>query len=323
MCRLSMRKCAAMIVGLVLSSVAGVAHAQTAFSVEGPITAIDPAKHTITMGYDFVVEIPTTLKFTAPAPLKRIGLSVAPIALKPTITGADLTPLLDANAPSRVRSILSSDLADPPTVLEYTGGTLIVTGLTTTDATGVHNVAGTADLIMAENVLVGTLQSVDVATGVFIVQGHRCKMNVDERFRSEILDGGNNPLSLPLMASQGIGDVVTVNGYIVDGLHHCTLLETTALVGPQGVTITSASGVAKSFSLTVKGDVGKIIAGQTVSLYNAATGALIATVPVTVGALPGTGNWSFNSKTAVNPLPTTLLVVTSNGLRSTRAVTIK
>ncbi|RLS34813.1 MAG: hypothetical protein DWH81_15035 [Planctomycetota bacterium] len=319
-----MRYCAAALFGLALSSSAGVAQAQTAFTVEGPITGIDPAKHTITVGYDFVVEIPTTIKFTAPAPLKRAFLSVTPAALKPTITGADLTPLLDVNAPSRVRSILHSDQAVPATVLGYSGGTGTFTGLTTIDANGVvHNTAATADVMMAENVLGGVLQSVDLTTGIFVVQGHRCKMNVDERFRSEILDGGNNPVSLPLLAASGIGDIMTVQGYMLDGLHHTTTLTTTALVGPQGVTIASADGVIKSGMIKAKGDVGKIIAGQTVSLYNTTTGALITTVPVLVGALPGTGTWVFNSKTAVSPLPTSLTVVTSNGLTATKAMTNK
>ena len=324
MFRLCMRYCAAMLFGLALSSHADVACAQTAFSVEGPITGVNAANHTITVGYDFVVEIPTTLKFTAPAPLKRIGLSVTPAALKPTITGADLTPLLDINAPSRVRSILPSDLADPPTVLEYTGGVLTATGLTTTDANGVvHNTAATADVIFAENVLVGVLQSVDLTTGIFVVQGHRCKMNVDERFRSEILDSGNAPVTLTALQAKGIGAICTVQGYMVDGIHHCTTLLAAGALGPQGVTILNANGVIKGGQITAKGDVAKIIAGQTVSIYNTTTGALLGTVPVTVGVLPGSGAWTFSPKTVFSPLPTSITVVTSDNFTSTKAMTNK
>jgi len=302
---------------VVMASLPSALLAQTIFSVEGPITGIDPVKRTITVGYTFPVEIPSTLKFTGP---KGTGQTSA---LIPSITGANaFTALLDVNAPNRVRSILPSDLAVPETVLEYSGATLIAIGTTFTDANGKHHIADFADFQLAENVIVGNLDSADVATGTFVIDGTVCKMNRDERFRAEIVDGGNNAVPFELLPTEGIGDIFGCVGYMSDGILHVVTAQTGALVGPQGVTISRADGVIKSRNLTVRGEVRKLVPSQTVSIFNDVTNQLIGTVPVTPGALPGTGSYTVVFK-ALAVLPTRIRAVTSDGFRSVAPVNSK
>ena len=286
-----------------------------AWSVEGSITAIDATTGTITVNYVFPIKILPTMAFTGPA-----GTG-APSHLRPTISGANLAQLLDANAPNRVRSILPSDLAEPSTVLAYSGATIIASGNTLTDATGTHNYANFADLLIAENVIVGTLQSVDLAAQTFVVAGQTVQMNPDERFTSSIVGGGGVPIEFASLA-EGLGDIVTVNGYMVDGKCYCCLLETN-LVGPGGVSVTRALGVAKTNQLSVVGDVAKIVPGQRVSIYDAVTNKLLGSVTVTVGALPGTGSFTFAPRKGSFVVPAKIKVVTSDGLQTTADVVFR
>ncbi|RLS34812.1 MAG: hypothetical protein DWH81_15030 [Planctomycetota bacterium] len=272
------------------------------------------------MDHVFPIEIPTTMKFTGP---KGTG---AASSLQPDITGANFfSRILDSSAPNRVRSILPSDLAPKSTVLVYPGATIIAQGLRTTDSTGTHNVAAFADFKIAEHVIVGTLESVDLTTGVIVVAGQPCKMNPDERFISSLVDRGNSPLTIQRLHDFGIGDVITIVGYRLDGVCYVNTLQTTALVAAQGVSITQADGVAKSNTLTMKGAVAVYVPGQTVSIYNAVTNQLLGTVATTLNPPPvGGGVWNFKPKAGSFTIPTKVKVVTSNGgLTATANVIIK
>ena len=291
------------------------AFAQTVFTIEGPITAIDPAKRTITVGNDFAVEIPVSMRFTGP---KGTGPASA---LKPSITGANaFTELLDTNAPNRVRSIFPSSRANPPTVMEYSGATLLAMGTTITDANGTHHIAAFADLKLAENVLVGKLVSVDPVAGTIVVDGTIVKMSPDDRFISEIVDPGLNQIPIIELASKGIGDIVTVTGYMVDSGYYGVRVMTTALIGSAGVTISQADGFASKMQMKIQGETAKLLPGQTVTVFDAVTNRQIGQFPVTVGGVPGQGR--YQATLTVSAMPTSLRAVTSDGLTTTAIVRI-
>jgi len=283
--------------------------AQT-FSTEGPITDIDPANGIITVNYVFKVKIQPTLTFT--------GARGRPSAVRSTITGANLASLLDDAAPGRVRSIYPSP---PGSALGYSGATLIATGAPFTDATGTFYYASSADLLLAENLIVGNLQSVDPVTGVAVAAGQPFMMNPDERFTSNLFDAGGKPISMQQLAGD-IGDLITVSGYMVDGKMYATeVLTNMAVAGT--VRISKADGVGTTKSLTVLGVVGTLVPLMTVSVYDGVTNKLLGTVPVTAGPQAGGGSFAFKPKAGSFTVPTKVKVVTSNGLTDTATVIIK
>ena len=120
------------------------------------------------------------------------------------ITGATLNDLLDENAPSRARSVFAgiSPIGNP-----YSGGTF--KGLFVYR----DGLPICTELVieLAENVAAGTVQNVDVEAKTFSLNGVPCVMNADERFPTEILGIGLEPITFDdVKAAEGIADMTGI-----------------------------------------------------------------------------------------------------------------
>ena len=242
------------------------------WSIELPISAIDPVAGTITAA-GTTIHIPPALE---------IGNSNG-------ITGATLGSLLDSAAPGRVRSILPSLPGDP---ISYSGATL--------KGTGVHDPSGNmvaVDVIIehSENVTVGLIQSVDVANGTFVVNGITCMMNPDERFGSSVLSIGFEPLQFADLA-RGVGTLAGVKGYLHKDVLYAETVETELTPPPapgagDNVQISRAELRTRNRDLRVLGVVSPFIADTTITLTNADTGSVIDTAPSELNPLTGAGEF--------------------------------
>ncbi len=282
-----------------LAACAGTAKAQAPleWAVEAPITAIDPAARTITAS-GVVAEIPETL------------------AIEGTngITGATLNLLLDAAAPSRVRSIFASA---PGAAVGYTGGTLKAEGIIVAGPNGNVCLATAAVVELAENVILGPLESVDQNTGTFVVNGVPCQMNADERFPAEILDAGFEPITMADLAN-GIGTLVGVVGYVHAGQMYAQAVDTEILPtnpGTDVVRVTRAQGRQRNGNgseLRVDGVVSPFDANATITISDANTGAVLGTVPVALADVGGGGEFQLRLRNLAT-VPTRIRAVSSNG----------
>jgi len=267
------------------------------FAVEGPVSAINPANQTITVqGMTVIV----------PADLVIAGTN--------NITGANLSALLDANAPGRVRSIFASTTENPG----YSGATLRGDGVIEQTPNGRVFRLNAAALELAENVLLGELDSVDPATNSFVVNGVTCRMNPDQRFPSKILDAGAEPMTLTDLATQ-VGTVIGVTGYFLNGVQYAVTVETEFVPtnpGADTVRITRAQGRARNGNrseLNVVGVVTPFEAGTTITLTDANNGTVLGTVAVTENVdIAGQGDFRFR-RTNLPSVPTRLRATSSNG----------
>lgn len=267
------------------------------FAVEGPISAINPAAQTITaQGMTVVV----------PADLVLEGTN--------NITGANLAALLDANAPGRVRSIFASTTETPG----YSGGTLKAEGVIEQTANGRVFRLTAAVIELAENVLVGELDSVDAGTNSFVVNGITCRMNPDQRFPSAILDAGAEPITLADLATQ-VGTVVGVVGYFHNGVQYAVNVETEFVPSNPGadtVRITRAQGRVRNGNrseLNINGVVTPFEAGTTITIADANTGTVLGTATVAANAdIPGQGDFRFR-RTNLASVPSRVRATSSNG----------
>ena len=267
------------------------------FAVEGPISAINPAAGTITaQGMTVVV----------PADLVLEGTN--------NITGANLSALLDANAPGRLRSIFASTTETPG----YSGGTLKAEGIIEQTANGRVFRLTTAVIELAENVLVGELDSVDTANNSFVVNGVTCRMNPDQRFPSAVLDAGAEPITLTDLATQ-VGTVIGVVGYFHNGVQYGVTVETGFVPtdpGADTVRITRAQGRVRNGNrseLNVIGIVTPFEAGTTITLTDANNGTVLGTATVAVNAdIAGQGDFRFR-RTNLATVPSRIRATSSNG----------
>lgn len=267
------------------------------FAVEGPISAINPANQTITVqGMTVIV----------PADLVITGTN--------NITGANLSALLDANAPGRVRSIFASTTENPG----YSGATLIGDGVIEQTPTGRVFRLTAASLELAENVLLGVLDSVDIANNTFVVNGVTCRMNPDQRFPSKILDAGAEPMTLTDLGTQ-VGTVVAITGYFLNEMQYAVTVETDFVPtnpATDTVRITRAQGRARNGNrseLNVVGVVTPFEAGTTITLTDANNGTVLGTVAVTENVdIAGQGDFRFR-RTNLPSVPTRLRATSSNG----------
>ena len=296
-----------LLLAITLVTLSSTAQAQVGFSVEGPITGIDPTAGTITA---------CGVTVTIPAAVPLVGTR--------GLTGANLAQLLDAAAPGRVRSIFASATGEIP---GYSGGTMIAVGLVVATANGPVYQAQTVVVEFAENVLVGPVSSVDLANRTFVVNGATCRMNTDERFPANILDVGLKPITFDDL-NGAVGQIFTVSGYFYAGEVHAVTVDTQVVpVTPNTdtVRVLNAKGVnavKNKSTLTVVGSVAPFDPKALITLTNAITGAKIATVAVTAGAVAGQGD--FNLKlTNLVASPTRIRATSSNGGFHELDVTIK
>lgn len=296
-------------VGLLMETAAVQAQVAPAaeFAVEGPISAIDPVAGTITaQGMTVVV----------PADLVLGGTS--------GITGATLNRLLDTNAPGRVRSIFGSTTENPG----YTGGTLKGAGVIERTANGRVFRLTEAVVELAENVLAGELDSVDVANNSFVINGVNCKMNPDQRFPSEILDAGAEPITINDLATQ-IGGLITVVGYFHNGIQYAVTVETEVVPttpGSDTVRITRAEGRNRDRNrseLKVLGIVTPFEAGVNITITDPSNGAVLGVVPVVQdAAIPTQGTFQLR-RTNLAATPARVRATSTNGGVHEADVTIR
>ena len=296
-----------LLLAVTLVTMSSTAQAQVVFSVEGPITGIDPTAGTITA---------CGVTVTIPAAVPLVGTR--------GLTGANLAQLLDAAAPTRVRSIFASATGEIP---GYSGGTMIAKGLVVATANGPVYQAQTVLVEIAENVLVGTVTSVDVANRTFVVNGATCRMNTDERFTADILDVGLKPITFDDLDG-AVGQIFTVIGYFYAGEVRATRVETPVIpVTPSTdtvrITLATGKNVAKNRSeLNVVGSVSPFDPIATITITNATTGAKLATVAVAPGAIAGQGDWKLKLTNLVAS-PTRIRATSSNGGVHEVDVTVK
>ena len=289
-----------LLLAITLVTLSSTAQAQVVpliWSVEGPITAIDPAAGTITA---------SGVTATIPAALPLDGTR--------GLTGANLAQLLDAAAPGRVRSIFASAGENPG----YSGATLKAEGIVVETAAGRVYQATAAVVEMAENVIVGALLSVDEANGTFVVNGATCRMNADERFPAEVLDVGLDP-SLTFSDLKGaIGTIVSVVGYFHAGAVHGVTVETELLpTAPNTDTVRIVKAEGKNVAgnrseLKLIGSVSPFDANATITIIDVITGRTLGTVGVVAGANPGQGDFSLRRKNLATT-PTRIRATSSNG----------
>lgn len=267
------------------------------FAVEGPISAINPAAGTIT-AQGMTVVVPPELVFE--------GTN--------NISGANLSALLDANAPGRVRSIFASTTETPG----YSGATLKAEGVIEQTANGRVFRLTTAVIELAENVLVGELDSVDTATNSFVVNGVTCRMNPDQRFPSAILDAGAEPITLQDLTTQ-VGTVIGVVGYFHNGVQYGVSVETEFVPtnpGTDTVRITRAQGRVRNGNrseLNVNGVVTPFEAGTTITITDANNGTVLGTATVVGSAdIAGQGEFRFR-RTNLATVPSRIRATSSNG----------
>lgn len=302
------RICLLLAVTLVtLSSTAQAQVVPLIFSVEGPITGIDPAAGTITA---------SGVTVTIPATVPLVGTR--------GLTGANLAQLLDAAAPGRVRSIFASAGENPG----YSGGTLKANGIIVETTAGRVYQVTAAVVEMAENVLVGPLVSVDMANHTFVVNGATCRMNTDERFPADVLDVGLAP-SLTFNDLNGaIGTIVSVVGYFHAGAVHAVTVETELLPNTPNtdtVRIVKADGknVANNRSeLRVLGSVSPFDPTATITIIDVTTGRNLGTVAVAAGAIPGQGDFQLRRRNLATT-PTRIRATSSNGGTHELDVTVR
>lgn len=266
------------------------------WAVEGPITAINPAAGTITAN-GVTVTIPAAL----------------PLQGTRGLTGANLAQLLDAAAPGRVRSIFASAGENPG----YSGATLKAQGIIVETTAGRVNEATDVVIELAENVLAGPLDSVDVANRTFVINGATCRMNTDERFPADVLDAGGEPITFNDL-NGAIGQIVTVVGYFHAGAVHAVSIETELVPNNPNtdtVRITRAEGRNRPNNrseLRVLGVVSPFDANATITIFDVATGANLGTVAVAAGAIPGQGEFQLR-RNNLAASPTRVRATSSNG----------
>jgi len=273
----------------------------TPWAIEGPITAIDPVRGTITVS-GFTATIPPTL---------TIDGSIS-------ITGSDLTRLEDGNAPSRVRSIYASPFGSP---VAYSGATLKAAGVVVDGVNGRQYQATDAVVELAENVVVGSLESLDVATGHFSINGVQCVMSPDERFSTDVLDAAGGPISLA-DADGKTGIAAGAVGYMYDNVLYVTVLELD-VIRPGTVTVLRAQSVASNRNrLKVEGRASPFVAGMTVTVFDASNNSNLGTVNVILDPATGDGTFVLDARNFVR-VPTQIKVVTSTGAEATSGVTAR
>lgn len=287
----------ALIMGVATCSQTAQAQVPLEWAVEAPITAIDPATRTITAS-GVVAEIPEALVIE--------GTN--------GITGATLNLLLDSAAPSRVRSVFASAPGD---AVGYSGGTLKAEGVIVAGPTGNVCVATAVVVELAENVILGPLESVDQNAGTFVVNGVHCQMNADERFPAEILDAGFEPITMADLA-RGVGTLVGVIGYVHAGQMYAQTVETEILPtnpGTDTLRITRAQGRQRNGNgseIRVLGVVSPFDANATVTISDANTGAVLGTVPLAAAIIGGDGEFQLRLRD-LTTVPTRVRAVSSNG----------
>jgi hypothetical protein len=275
--------------------------------IEGPITGINPAARTITVG-GMVCEIPPDL------------------AIQGTtgITGATLSRLLDAAAPNRVRSIFQSGLGEVP----YTAGTLIAEGITVVEGTTTRHVMSAAAVELAENGVIGTLSSYNPTAGSFVVNGVTCRMNPDERFSAVVLSLAGLPMAASNL-SRGVNTPVIVSGYMHQGVLYATLVETELLPvtpGTDTITVIRADARLRGAALgelRVEGIVQPFAVNTTVTITDVTSGAVLGTAAVTQSlTVPGQGEFTFRLRNAGRRV-TSVRVRSSGRGETTSPVTIR
>lgn len=299
--------------GVVLQCCGGMAFAQAPPSglneagVQGPITGINPAARTITVG-GMVCEIPPDLV---------LGGTTG-------ITGATLSGLLDAAAPGRVRSIFQSGLGEAP----YSAATLTAEGLTVVEGTTTRHVMSAAMVDFGENSVIGTVSSYNATAGSFVVNGITCRMNTDRRFPADVLSLAGTPMAASNL-SRSVNTPVLVSGYFHQGVLYATLVETELVPltpGADTVQVIRATARLRGAALSelrIDGVVQPFAANTVVTVSDSASGTVLGTAAVTQSlTVPGQGEFSFRLR-SLGRRVTTVRVQSSGRGETTSALTIR
>jgi hypothetical protein len=248
------------------------------------------------------------------------------------------TVLVETRNPDLTGNITLANLTDPTLEAQRTiiGGTVIASGdivfgqgpsgnCVTMNATQVF-------VELAENGIVGLLSNVDPAAGTFRVNGVLVRMNADPRFPKDILDVGNNQLTITDLASHE-GEDISVGGYFdaTQNVLFGTLVETEfvkALPGQDGVAITRTEGRTGNRELRVEGQNARNPQGAFAASVTVFAGGLDATGTQCAGTQLGTaavsavdGSWEFRQRN-IATIPTQVCVKSPFGGIDTAAVTI-
>jgi hypothetical protein len=288
--------CGVCFTGQVVAQV--VAPVPVPWGIEGPLTAIDPAAGTISVS-NMKVKIPPELTLT--------GTS--------GINGASLQRLLDSQAPSRARSVYASQ---PGSEATYVGGTLKAAGIIVDGPSGREYVATEAVLELSENVVVGILDSIDVADESCVINGIQCRLNKDERFTVEVLDAAGTHVSFSDCVNAAGAQVGAV-GYMVNGVLYVQSLEV-QFVRHGTVSITRAQSVrANRNRVRVEGLIAPFVEGETVSIYDAVTGTRLGVARVIADVTTGGGAFTLDVRNLAR-VATQVKAISSSGAETTSAV---
>jgi hypothetical protein len=274
------------------------------FGFEGAIVSIDPATRIINvMGADILIPDALVIEGTT------------------GVTGANLNQLLDENAPNRVRSIYAgtSDLGTPYSAATFKGECVRRDG---------RLVCYTVVIEMAENVIGGVLENVDVEAKTFSVNGVACVMNLDERFGSEVLGAGLVPITFEDLAiGEGIAAVVCI-GYFHEGVLHVVTIEAEELLPPppagavDSVVIAQTRGRDRARGAELRVQVVTTFeVGKTITLYDD-LGSILGIEQVLLDPLTGGGEAGFRLRN-LERLPNTVRAVSSGGGEHTVEVEVR
>jgi len=186
---------------------------------------------------------------------------------------------------------------------------------------GRQYVATEAVIELAENVVVGSLEAIDVSTGRFSINGVQCVMNSDERFSTAVLDAAGSAISLA-DADGKTGVAAGAVGYMYDNVLQVTVLELD-VVRPGTVSILRAQSVVNNRNrLKVEGRASPFVAGMTVTVFDATSNSNLGVVNVTLDPATGDGVFVLDARN-LGRVPTQVKVVTSTGAEATSNVTAR
>lgn len=274
-------------------------------SFEGPITDLNVTEQCIQV-MTANVFIPDTLLLDGTA----------------GITGATIARLSDESAGDTASRSLFAGIDS--TATPYSGGTF--KGLAVQREGKL--VAFELVIELAENVISGVIENVDLTTQSFTLNGIKCRMNTDNRFPADLVDAGLEPITLAdLVPNQGVG-VITAIGYYVNGCLETIAVEAEGVLPPPPapevdvVRITRVRARNRRGTGELRVDVLTTFeAGKTISLFDD-QGVLLDVVDVTQELTTAEGAANFRVRDLAR-IPATITAVSSGGGEHTVAVEVR
>ena len=237
--------------------------------------------------------------------------------------GSTMNSLQNKFAPNRVRSIFGQS--------RHSGFTGIMSGHVETDAGGIRTyVADFFSIGPAENVTLGTLESVDVLNNCIVVNGVTVKGSPDERFPGVIGDIGGEPIADLSILNGILGTEVSIEGYWHSttpraGTHYGQAIQTDFLppsVGTDTVRITGGRTLLSTGRFRCLGVVGPFDATAMITISDADTGTVLGTVPQVLDVATGRGTFSLRLRD-LPKAPRVIRAVSDNGGEHTTGVEVR